>query len=97
MVTADEYWLQLRLRHMRRVATLLRIAPEPIWIRKTEVTGIVCVGIGQFTGLRFVTCDGSFDGVVIWTRHPRRLIDGLAALGWPIAVSVDGPGAALPQ
>jgi hypothetical protein len=90
-LTADEYWLQLRPRGLLRFMTRVGIAPKPIWIRATEVTKIVSVRVGLITGLRFCTPDGSFDGVVVWTRHPRRLLDGLAARGWPVASSNAGP------
>ena len=59
--------------------------PTPVWIDRSVVAAVRRVHVAFSPGIRFVTVDGRYDGVVLWTYKPEALLDSFRDRDWPVA------------
>jgi hypothetical protein len=55
-----------------------------VWIPRAAVTGVKPVRTFFAPGIRFLTADGAYDGVVFWMRKRERALEALKDCGWPV-------------
>lgn len=73
-LTIDEEWLRL-------AGTL----PPAVWIDRPTVTKVRTLRHLGFRGLMFDTADGRYNGVIVWLGSRSKVLDALAAKGWPVS------------
>lgn len=74
---ADERFIHLT------VCAPLRLFGPDVWIDRGQVIALQPVSAALGKGLRFVTADGSLDGVLFFSTSPADLAARLGTLGWP--------------
>jgi hypothetical protein len=77
------------LRFDRRWAQISSSLPfmlgiRPVWIDRSAVTAVRQLPVTLSPGISFVTPDGRYDGVVVWTFKPATILHGLRERGWPV-------------
>jgi hypothetical protein len=68
-VTFDSQWLRVE-----------GVPTYDVWVDRSEVSAVQPVRYLWSKGIRFVSVDGRYDGLIIWTR--ARMTDALRSAGW---------------
>ena len=69
IVTFDRDWLRVE-----------GVPTYDVWVERTAVSSVQPIRYLWSKGIRFVTADGRYDGLIIWTR--AGMTDALRSEGW---------------
>jgi hypothetical protein len=69
LVTFDRDWLRVE-----------GVPTYDVWVDRTKVSSVQPIRYLSSNGIRFVTEDGRYDGLIVWTR--ARMAEALRSAGW---------------